>query len=149
MGGWRYRLGKLRSISGRDRLDLLVAQAALLRALILVRTRPVGTLLRRPPDRPRPTEPVDLDRLEALALAVERAAEHGLFRATCLVRAVALEHLARRAGAHHAVVRIGVAPGQDRLDAHAWIEVDGRVLGDRPEAVRRFTALSELSTFSS
>lgn len=144
-----YRLGRLRSISGRERLDLLTAQAALVRALALVRLRPVGALIRPAAAPPTAGGNVDTERLEALALAVERVAEHGLFSATCLVKAVALEHLLRSRRVPGAVVRIGVATGTGGLMAHAWIEIGGTVLGDRPENVRRYTTLSDFSALAS
>jgi len=146
---WSYRLRKLASLPGGELLDLLVAQTALLRALWLVRTRAVGALLRPVAESTeRALSPLDEARLQRLALAIERAAEHGLFRATCLVRAVALEDLIRRSRATGAVVRIGVLPAGGKLLAHAWIEYGGRVLADRPERVRQFTVLHDFTAFS-
>jgi hypothetical protein len=85
-------------------------------------------------------EPSAPARLEAqrLSLAVQRAAEHGLFRPTCLVRSVALQRMLWRRGHHAARIQIGVQPGEDNLQAHAWVELGDLVLGDQPYHVQRF-----------
>jgi hypothetical protein len=46
---------------------------------------------------------------------------------SCLRRALVLGFRVRAA---HPVMQIGVAKEDDRVRAHAWIEVDGRVVGD-------------------
>jgi hypothetical protein len=61
------------------------------------------------------------------------------------VRAVALERLVRRSHAGHAIVRVGVLRGSAELFAHAWIEIDGRIVGDERSHVRRFTPLESFS----
>jgi hypothetical protein len=51
-------------------------------------------------------------------------------RCTCLARAVAAQAMLDASG-HPSRLRIGVAPGRPAgptLDAHAWLECDGRVL---------------------
>lgn len=54
-------------------------------------------------------------------------------RATCLSRALALRTMLGRRG-RDAEVRIGVAKATDgELDAHAWVELDGRRLLEGPE----------------
>lgn len=60
--------------------------------------------------------------------------------ATCLVQAVAAQWLITRSGAS-AGLRIGVARGTQGVEAHAWLESDGRVVlgGDDLD---RFTALT-------
>ncbi|MQA92414.1 MAG: lasso peptide biosynthesis B2 protein [Gemmatimonas sp.] len=141
-----YRLKKLSSIARSEVLDLIVAQAALLRAWWWVRTRPLGELLRPAESVEELVDSPDVHpRLQRLALATERAAEHGLFPATCLVRAVALEHLIRRSDTRGAVVRIGVLTSGGRLLAHAWIEYGGQVLADRPDRIRHFTVLQDFT----
>ncbi len=59
-------------------------------------------------------------------------AVHGLgrrLRLTCLPRSLALCSLLREQG-HPAVVRIGVRREAGQLLAHAWVELDGDVLGE-------------------
>ena len=59
---------------------------------------------------------------------VEVAARHGLFRANCLHKSIALCGLLRRLGLP-ARLRIGVLPRSRPLQAHAWVELDNNPLG--------------------
>lgn len=61
------------------------------------------------------------------------AARHGPVSGNCLPQALALQHLLVRQGIA-AKIRIGVLPGSDPLDAHAWVELDGVPLGTEPPA---------------
>jgi hypothetical protein len=73
-----------------------------------------------------------------LAWAVETVAR-SVPRATCLTQALAADALLRRSG-RSPHLRIGVARDAGALEAHAWIELDGRVLvGDHD--LHRFTPL--------
>ncbi len=124
------------------------AQADLLRARRRLRRRPTGRLLTFAADRPadsRSTPVRDLAQLERMAVAVRRASDYGLFRPTCLVRALALEEIARRLQVAGALVRVGVRREQGVFGAHAWLEVDGRVVGDTPENVADFVVLDDFS----
>jgi hypothetical protein len=140
---------RLFSLTPQEFADLVVAQWFLLVALWTVRRRPKGELL-----RPLESTSVaggirDDARLERLAVAVDRMARFGLFRPTCLVRAVALERQIRRANAGPAVVRVGVSQVAGKLLAHAWIELEGQVIGDEQARVRRFTPLHDFSALTS
>lgn len=104
---------------------------------------PTGTLVTRD-DTPAGGPVGDADRARAVALAVGRAAEHGLFRPYCLVRAVALQALLRANGIVGSVVRVGVTRLGDRFAAHAWVVWGDEVLGDLPEHVARFTEVNDL-----
>jgi len=139
---------RLFNITPGEFADLLVAQWYLLTALWTVRRRPRGELLRPVGNRAGAGGAPDDARLERMALAVDRVARFGLFRPTCLVRAVALERQIRRAHAGSAVVRIGVAPVGGELLAHAWIELEGRVIGDEVANIRRFTPLHDFSALA-
>lgn len=85
-----------------------------------------------------------LSRAEALALAVGRAAEFGVFRPLCLVRAVALNRMLERHGIKGSRVRVGVRMRNGRFAAHAWVEYGDRVLGDNEAHVGSFVELSEV-----
>jgi hypothetical protein len=85
-----------------------------------------------------------LSRAEALALAVGRAAEFGVFRPLCLVRAVALNRVLERHGIRGSRVRVGVRMRNGRFAAHAWVEYGDRVLGDNEAHVGSFVELSEV-----
>jgi len=139
---------RLVSITPTEFADLIAAQWYLLGALWTVRRRPKGGLLRALPDGPTAGGVRDDARLERLAVAVDRMARFGVFRPTCLVRAVALERQIRRANVGAAVVRVGVAQASGELLAHAWIELEGRVIGDEPARVRRFTPLHDFSALA-
>lgn len=147
--------------------DAWRAQLALLRALARVRVRAVGSLVSAGQVRPvagagaagrdrAATETAPPDRaarrilLQRLELALARAERRGLFRPTCLVRSLALADLLASHGVAGAEIRIGVRPPAEggteppdrrSLEAHAWVELDGVVLGDDPRRARRFTPL--------
>lgn len=128
----------------RDWVDLIAGQGALLRAQLLVWTRPRGLLLA--PAQPPPTvEPGDRDvepMVRRLALAVERAADHGLFRPSCLVRAVALQRLLEAHGFVGSWIRVGIRREGGRFWAHAWVNYAGHVLADQEWRVKRFDELA-------
>ena len=148
----RTHLRKLTRLSPREWADLLEAQLALLLAQFRVWTRPTGRLVSH--SSPSATEssspPIpDLDgptgtRAEALALAVGRAAEFGVFRPLCLVRAVALNRVLERHGITGSRVRVGVRMRNGRFAAHAWVEYGDRILGDNEAHVGSFVELSEV-----
>lgn len=126
--------------------DLILAQRTLLAARRDVARRPRGQLLHPlAPAHAAALVPCDSTWIERMATAVDRVARFGLFRPTCLVRAVALERLLRDANAGDAAVRVGVHRHDDHLLAHAWIELGGRVVGDDPSFVRRFVPLHDFS----
>lgn len=122
--------------------ELARAQWALLVAQVIVWTRPTGSLIGAP-DAPaserRPPNPEAV----RLARSVRRAADHGVFRPRCLVRSVAIQRLFQAHGIDGSVIRIGVRNREGRFEAHAWVELDGRVLGD-DDSVRSFTRLLDM-----
>ena len=129
-----------------DVRDVLAAEWALGRAQLRVWTRPTGRLVGDAPPPPRGDGRPDAVGLEAVvrraALALDRAVRRGPIRPSCLVRALALADLLARRGVPDGLVRIGVRRGDGRvIDAHAWVELDGRVVGDDARRVRRFTPL--------
>lgn len=148
---WLHRLRKLTRISRGERAELIRAQWVLIQAQVLVWTRPVGRLVdtNAPPSvgLEMPTvAPVDSP--ARLALAVKRAAEHGVFRPACLVRSVALQRLLESNGIEGSRIRIGVRMQGGRFAAHAWVERDGVVLGDEARHVRQFTELTDVRMVS-
>lgn len=74
------------------------------------------------------------------ARAVTIAARYGVFRPLCLTRSIALQSMLRRRGIQ-ATVRVGARRKGGRLEAHAWVELEGAVLGDSPEHVAGFAPL--------
>ena len=131
--------------------DLVIAQRMLLAAQWTVWRRPRGELL-RPLANGTLAAPAHANQahanqahLERMVTAVDRVSRFGLFRPTCLVRAVALERVLQQSDAGPAAVRVGVHRERDALLAHAWIELGGRVIGDNPAFVRRFVPLHDFS----
>lgn len=142
------RIPRLLTLRPREAGDLLVAQGYLLAALWTLRRRPKGELLRLAEAESARGGSGNEQRLADLAVAVDRVARLGVFRPTCLVRAMALERMIRRADAGPAVVKVGVLKVANEFFAHAWIELEGRVIGDEPAHVRRFTPLSDFSALA-
>lgn len=64
------------------------------------------------------------------------------YGATCLDRSVFLWFLIRQRGLDPQI-RIGVAFDGDRLDGHAWVELDGRVVNDDPNVADHFAVFDE------
>jgi hypothetical protein len=114
---------------------LLPALAAWLR---LRGMRAVRASLRQRTGRPRGglTAP-------ALARAVDAAASFQPAGGSCLPRSVLLEWLLRRAGIP-CTLRIGARRTGSQLEAHAWVECDGRPLNDTADVASRFPAFPEL-----
>lgn len=127
--------------------ELARAQWALLVAQAIVWTRPTGALIGEPlvvaqgaaADRPSPNAVA-----VRIARSVRRAAAYGVFRPRCLVRSVAIQRLLRAHGIPGGVIRIGVQRSDAGFAAHAWVELDGRVLGDDRADTARFTRLLDV-----
>jgi hypothetical protein len=74
-----------------------------------------------------PTTPKTISRPECIAWAVT-VASRWLFRSTCLVQALAAQILLASEGIP-STLHIGVRKGeQSPIDAHAWVEVDGKII---------------------
>ena len=144
MRAWLQRLRKLAALPPAERRDLVRAQAALVAAQLRVWTQPAGRLVRPGAAEPSsdPATSADAERAGKLALAVDRAAEGGLFRPACLVRSLALHRLLARDGVRGVRIRVGVRPGGGGLSAHAWVEVGGEALGDDGRRAGAFHAIS-------
>jgi len=134
--------------------DLLEAQAWILWSHWFLRRRPVGSLVHggrqsvQGASTGRVASPPDhgmLERATALALAVDRVSRLGLARPLCLGRSLALHHILERRGILGSEVRVGVKGGGGELEAHAWVEWEGHVLGDRPENVGTFLPMDALA----
>ena len=71
----------------------------------------------------------DIEHAQRIARLVGIAANHGLYRATCLRQSLVLGWLLRRRRIP-AELRIGVRKDGDDLQAHAWVELEGQALND-------------------
>ena len=142
----RELLRKLIRLPRSEWADLLGAQAALFRAQLLVWTRPRGRLL-VPSDGSSAAGTGCSDVAPAarrLALAVGRAAEPGLFRPSCLVRALALHRMLQSHGFPGASVRVGARRENGRFLAHAWVDYRGTTLADQEWYVKKFDELARM-----
>lgn len=135
---------KLLSLSAREWRDLLAAQWALWRAQRAVGSRPTGTLLAQwsTDAAAPPADVLQLPRAREIGHAVRRAALYGVTRPQCLARSLAIADLLEREGIRGAIVRIGVRPTDASLDAHAWVEFAGEIVGDSRAHVRGFQLLA-------
>ena len=86
--------------------------------------------------------------IQALGEAVNIAARHTPFPATCLARSLLLGWLLHRRGIH-SDLRIGVRLIQGALDAHAWVECDGLPVNDRPDVASDFAPFGDLVSATS
>ncbi len=78
----------------------------------------------------------------AIVHMVETASDHGLLRATCLERSLVIWWLLQRRGIA-AELRIGVRKDGAWFGAHAWVDLEGTLLGDRNATSQGFAAFKE------
>jgi transglutaminase superfamily protein len=81
------------------------------------------------------------DRTEAIVWAVDEACVWYVKRVHCLQRSMVATSLLRRHGIRAELV-IGYRPIP--FESHAWVEVNGRVVNDRPQYQRAFAILDRL-----
>ncbi len=140
------KLRRYWSLPRAERDDLLYAAAALIRAKLRVRRVPLGELIERDAvagnDLPAPEAATS----ERVGMAVNRIANHLPIGATCLVRSLAIQRLFLRRGYHPGELHVGVRMSDGAFEAHAWVTQNGRVVGDDPARVAKFTPVSDLGT---
>ena len=73
-------------------------------------------------------------------VSINRVKRYSLFRGNCLSQSLALASLLGRRGIQSSL-RLGVRMTDSKFDAHAWVELDGRVLNDTQDVHTRFTPL--------
>lgn len=86
---------------------------------------------------------VPISVIRTVGLAVNIAARHTPFPATCLTRSLLLGWLLRRRGVP-SDLRIGVRLAKGVLDAHAWVECGGVPVNDSLDVGSQFAAFSDL-----
>jgi hypothetical protein len=134
--------------------ELVEAQFWILLALWALRRQSRGELVHGsghraggsspPPEELADPRPHDFERAVALARAVDRVSERGLGRPLCLARSMALQHLLERRGVRGSRVRVGVRGGGGELEAHAWVEWGGHVLGQQPVDADSYLVMDDL-----
>jgi hypothetical protein len=140
------RLRKFLALAPEDRRLLLGAAGWLMATRLGLAVLPFGWL-RTLVARARPTRASHPSSPDRIAWAVAAAGRRIPGGTNCLVQAVAARVLLGRHG-YSSRLRVGVAraPG-GRLEAHAWVESDGRVLlgGPRVESYTPLPALEHTS----
>lgn len=135
------RWGRFRNLPAPERGMLLHALAALPLSAFLLRLagfrRAQGFLSKMAGRRARP---LDLEKTQAQRAAslVAAAAAEGPYHANCLEQSLTLWWLLQRRGTA-CQLRIGVRKQADRLEAHAWVELDGAILNDGEGIHRHFS----------
>ncbi len=137
-------LRRLITLRPREWADLLVAQYTLLTTQWRVWRVPLGALVAKDSATESPDDSGERERARSLGLAVSRAAEYGVFRPFCLVRALALQHMLVANGIRGSIVRVGVRRQYGRFMAHAWVTWRGEVLGDLEAHTAKFMEVNDL-----
>ena len=143
------RWAQFSALSPAQRRALVVAWALLPLCWLGLRFMGLARLqawLQRRPLAARPRTPgalADPADLRALGEAVNIAARHTPFPATCLTRSLLLGWLLRRRGVA-SDLRIGVRLTQGVLDAHAWVECGCVPVNDRPDIATQFASFGDI-----
>jgi hypothetical protein len=135
-------LGRFIRSSASDRRLFLNAAALSLIIRIGLAACPLHTLKRVCCRRTHSVAPEAAPRLDALTLAVSRASRF-LPGLTCLGDALVLKTLLDRAG-YRSALHVGVTRSDESpLEAHAWLEAQGKALigGDNLERYTRLLVL--------
>ena len=143
------KLYRFRKLQHREQKILLAAVIELpLMAFVLKLMgfrRVQNILLRFGARKPRnriggaPASTVEAQNIEKL---VSAAVNEGIYRANCLERSLTLWWLLRREGIS-SQLKIGVRKAKDKLEAHAWIEVNGSVLNDDPAVQANYSPFTQ------
>jgi hypothetical protein len=148
---------RLRHLAAAPAAGLLLVRAGAALALVDLDLRRGGVAraLRAPGPTPPPAGAADAaDAADAAALrragryarSIAAAARHHPLPldARCLHRALVLHRWLRRDGLP-SELRVGVQKVNGALNAHAWVELGGAVVGDDPAALAAFAPLESLS----
>jgi hypothetical protein len=126
------RIASFRALPTAERKVLLEALLRLPLNAALLRLRGLGAPAGVPARHGMPA--VSPERIAALVAVASR---HGLVRGNCLSQSLTLQQLLRRAGVA-AQLRIGARRAADGIEAHAWIEHEGRPLNDSADVAARY-----------
>ena len=128
-----------RRMRPRDLLLFAESWFAIAYAKFRLRVLPHGFIERAMKEFGGDASPSDAE-LQRLARIFRLAVRNFPVEANCLPQSLALAVILRRRAVAHRMVIGGRRNGQ-RLDGHAWIEVGGVPLNDRPDAAERFPPL--------
>lgn len=137
------RLRKLVAITKSDRRLLVSAILLLTTVRLGLLLLPFQTLRRFLTKITQTTSKLKTDQsLDKVVWAV-RVASRYMPGIKCLARALTTQVLLGRRG-YQTQLRIGVAKGQGGLEAHAWVESQGRVVIGGLKDLERYTLLPDL-----
>lgn len=136
---WRRRIG---GFTAHDAALLLEAQRDLLACQVRAWRQPAFKLLDLESTLPAQQQ-VSLHAVQEVGWAVTRAAVYGVFRPKCLVRSLAIQRMLQRRGICGGRLAVGVQVGTGGLKAHAWVELNGIIVGDSREYVDSFTRITD------
>ena len=103
-------------------------------------THTMRWLRRRIDKAASPADTVSAEYAASAARLVPLMASYSPVKAVCLAQSVTLWFLLARQGIESAV-RIGVANESGVFGAHAWVDMNGTVLLDRPDVADRFSVI--------
>jgi hypothetical protein len=83
-----------------------------------------------------------VDQVERCVCLVRSATTHHLYPMHCLTRALTAQALLAREGVD-AELRIGVQRAGAQVEAHAWLEYQGRPVGERNSVLDTFAVLAQ------
>jgi Transglutaminase-like superfamily len=137
---------KLRALTGAEKRTLIVALATLPVVALGLATFGYGkthSLMARWP-RPKPSRhrggPEARAKAESVARVVAVAASRGPVRVSCLRRSLVTWWLLRAQGVETRV-RVGLGGSDVRdFNAHAWVEHEGRPVGETADVAERYPA---------
>ena len=136
------RIRKFWRLNPREKQELLIALWMVLHIRCALWLMPFKRVLARAEQSTAPQAAgcdLEIERIAWRVTAVSRFVP----LATCLTQALALQVLLRRRGVH-SELKLGVKNDSNELQAHAWVERDGKVLiGAGPE-VDRYAAFPSL-----
>jgi Transglutaminase-like superfamily len=108
------------------------------------RLKRLGTVRTRELAARRLTKPLSTSLTpHQLGRLVMRIGHHRVLGRSCLRRAIVLWTMVERSG-HHADLRIGGTNASGHFEAHAWVEVEGAVIGE-PSSVAGFVPFSAIT----
>ncbi|MHB8753385.1 MAG: lasso peptide biosynthesis B2 protein [Candidatus Acidiferrales bacterium] len=76
---------------------------------------------------------------------VDAASRHGLVRGNCLSKSITLWWLLRRRGIP-VRLRLGARRTVDQFEAHAWVEMNGRVVNDSEDVRTKYSLFKGAAT---
>ena len=150
----RSRLATIRRLSWEDRRLLVEAVfvlstvGLLLKMVTFQRVHAVMGRLSSAQNRPGGRNARRSTRVTEVAQIVGMASRHTPIANTCLHRSLSLWWLLRRRG-FDSQLRFGARKKDDRFEAHAWIEHEGKAVGDDRDAEHEYARLSWMSADSS